>query len=103
MMWPTLSKTKPETSERSVWVGDTLVKKGTYKVAYDDKTGEVSFNDRKTTVAKATVRAEKRDSARDGWEVVLAAKGARTGVSTERPSESVTRRRSMRGVVAPGW
>lgn len=68
-------KTRALTFGSDFWVGDTLVKKGTYKVAYDDSTGEVSFNDKKTTVAKTTVKVEKREQVRVGWDVVLAPKG----------------------------
>lgn len=57
------------------WVGSTLVKAGTYKVSYDDKTGEVSISDKKETVARANVKAESREKSKAGWDVVLAPKG----------------------------
>lgn len=55
-------------------VGSTLVKAGTYKVIYDDKTGEVSIADKsgKTTLARASVKVEKREKSKAGWDVVLA-------------------------------
>jgi spermidine/putrescine-binding protein len=56
-------------------VGSTLVKAGTYKVTYDDKTGEVTINDKTSTVARATVKVEQREKAKAGWDVVLASKG----------------------------
>ena len=57
------------------WVGSTLVKAGTYKVAYDDKTGEVSISDKTTTLARATVKVEQREKSKAGWDVVLTSKG----------------------------
>ncbi|HKG12232.1 MAG TPA: hypothetical protein VKB12_02805 [Pyrinomonadaceae bacterium] len=58
------------------WVGSTLVKAGTYKVSYDDKTGEVSIGDKATTLARATVKVEQREKSKAGWDVVLASKGS---------------------------
>lgn len=60
-------------------VGSTLVKAGTYKVTYDDKTGEVTIaerGDKGATVARATAKVELREKAKSGWDVVLASKGA---------------------------
>ena len=57
------------------WVGSTLVKAGTYKLTYDDKTGEVSISDKTSTLARATVKAERREKSKAGWDVVLAQKG----------------------------
>lgn len=60
-------------------VGSTLVKAGTYKVTYDDKTGEVTIaerGDKGATLARATAKVELRDKAKSGWDVVLASKGA---------------------------
>ncbi|MDT7780755.1 MAG: hypothetical protein QOC99_3267, partial [Acidobacteriota bacterium] len=69
-------KTRMLTFGTDFWVGDTLVKRGTYKVTYDEKTGEVSLSDRqKNTLAKATAKVEQRESAKAGWDVVLAPKG----------------------------
>ncbi|MBC7933553.1 MAG: hypothetical protein H7Z38_23580 [Rubrivivax sp.] len=67
-------KAKKLTFGQDFWVGNTLVKKGTYKVAYDDKTGEVTFSDKETTLARTTVRAEKRKGSKAGWDVVLSSK-----------------------------
>jgi hypothetical protein len=73
------------------WVGETLVKKGTYKVAYDDKSGEVSISDKETTLAKTTVRTEKRDHSKAGWDVTLAPKGDQmTLVSLSFPGDRQT-------------
>ena len=43
-------------------VGGTLIKAGTYRLRFDDTTNELSILDRKTkaVIARATVRAEKR-------------------------------------------
>ena len=56
-------------------VGSTLVKAGTYKVTYDDKTGEVSISDKTSTLARVTVKVEQREREKTGWDVVLAQKG----------------------------
>jgi hypothetical protein len=56
-------------------VGSTLVKAGTYKFTYDDKTGEVSISDKTSTLARASVKVEQREKAKTGWDVVLAQKG----------------------------
>lgn len=68
-------KTQKLTFGSDFWVGSTLVKAGTYKVSYDDKTGEVSINDKTSTLARATVKAEPREKSKVGWDVVLAPKG----------------------------
>ena len=69
------AKTKTLTFGSDFWVGSTLVKAGTYKISYDDKTGEVSISDKTSTLARATVKAEPRGKAKAGWDVVLAPKG----------------------------
>ena len=68
-------KTRRLTFGSDFWLGDTLVKKGTYNVSYDDKTNEVSIADRQNTIAKAPARAEKREHAASVWDVTLAPKG----------------------------
>ena len=68
-------KSRTLTFGSDFWVGSTLVKAGTYKVIYDDKTGEVAINDKTSTLARATVKVEQREKAKAGWDVVLAAKG----------------------------
>ena len=68
-------KTQKLTFGTDFWVGSTLVKAGTYKVAYDDKTGEVSISDKTSTLARATVKVEQREKSKAGWDVVLASKG----------------------------
>ena len=74
-------KSKTLTFGSDFWVGSTLVKAGTYKISYDDKTGEVSFSDKnKATVARATVKAEQREKSKAGWDVVLASKGGGTAL-----------------------
>jgi hypothetical protein len=45
--------------KRDVAVGGTLVKAGTYKVVFDDATGELSIVKGGKTVAKAPARLEK--------------------------------------------
>jgi hypothetical protein len=79
-------------------VGSTLVKAGTYKFTYDDKTGEVSISDKTSTLARAAVKVEQREKAKTGWDVVLAQKGdglssASRSPATSRTSSSETLRR----------
>jgi hypothetical protein len=47
-------KTKSVTFKTDVKVGETLVKKGTYKAKFDDQTNELSILDGKKIIAKAT-------------------------------------------------
>src|SRR5205085_735731 len=68
-------KTRRLTFGSDFWLGDTLVKKGTYNVSYDDKTNEVSIADKQNTIAKAPARAEKREHEASVWDVTLAPKG----------------------------
>jgi hypothetical protein len=69
------SKSKKLSFGADFWVGSTLVKAGTYDVAYDDKSGEVTINDKSSTVARTAVSVEKREKTKAGWDVVLAQKG----------------------------
>ena len=69
-------KSRTLTFGSDFWVGSTLVKAGTYKVTYDDKTGEVSISDKKSNeLARATVKVEQREKSKAGWDVVFAEKG----------------------------
>lgn len=68
-------KTQRLTFGSDFWVGSTAVKAGTYKVSYDDKTGEVTISDKTSTLARTTVKAESREKSKVGWDVVLAPKG----------------------------
>ena len=69
------SKSRKLSFGSDFWVGSTLVKAGTYKVAYDDKTGEVTINDKSSTLARTTVKVERRDKSKAGWDVELSQKG----------------------------
>ena len=51
--------TNKVTFKRDVTVGGTVVKKGAYKVAFDEKTGELSILKGEKTVATAPARIEK--------------------------------------------
>ena len=51
--------TKKVTFRRDVTVSGTVIKAGTYKAAFDDKTGELSILEGEKTVAKAPARIEK--------------------------------------------
>lgn len=53
---------KDVTFSEDVKINDTLVKKGTYKMHFDEEKGEMTIADGKTTVAKTGARVEKRDA-----------------------------------------
>ena len=55
--------TRKVTFNRVVMVNGTPVKAGTYKVKFDDATGEFTILDGKKVVAKATARLEKLEVA----------------------------------------
>ena len=55
--------TRKVTFNRVVTVNGTPVKAGTYKVKFDDTTGEFTILDGKKIVAKATARLEKLEAA----------------------------------------
>jgi hypothetical protein len=58
-------------------VGNTLVKKGTYKWRFDTQTNELTIIAKdKTVVAKAIAHLEKRQATASGADVVLAQKGS---------------------------
>ena len=52
-------KSKKVTFLTDVTVNGTTIKKGTYKVTFDEKTGELTIADSKTVVAKTNARLEK--------------------------------------------
>ncbi|MDQ3920370.1 MAG: hypothetical protein M3348_18055 [Acidobacteriota bacterium] len=68
-------KTRKLTFGSDFWLGETLVKKGTYNVSYDDKANEITVADKQATVARASVRAEAREGGTAVWDVTLAPKG----------------------------
>jgi hypothetical protein len=49
-------KTKTVTFKTNVKIGETLVKKGTYKARFDDQANELTILDGKKVVAKITAR-----------------------------------------------
>lgn len=51
-------KSKMVTFDRDVIVGDTLVKKGSYKVTFDKQTSVLTIKNGKKIVARATARLE---------------------------------------------
>jgi hypothetical protein len=53
-------KTTRVTFGTDVKVGETLVKKGDYKVRFDDQTSELTILDGKKVVVKTTARAEEQ-------------------------------------------
>lgn len=54
------TSTKEITFDRDVMLNGTLVKKGTYKAVFDDKTNELAIVKGKKTVATAPARLEKK-------------------------------------------
>jgi hypothetical protein len=68
-------KTRKLTFGSDFWLGETLVKKGTYNVSYDDEKGEVAIADKQATLAKAPVHAEAREGGSSVWGVTLTPKG----------------------------
>lgn len=57
-------------------VGDTLVKKGTYKFSFDTESNELTVMTKdKAVVAKASARLEDRKKAASALDIVLAQKG----------------------------
>lgn len=52
-------KTKKVTFLTDVTLNGTVIKKGTYQVAFDEKTGELTISDKKAVVAKTNARLEK--------------------------------------------
>jgi len=74
-------------------VGDTLVKKGTYKFSFDDKTNELSVIAKdKTVVARVAARLEKRQHESAGLDIVMAQKGdqqALVSIAFRKESESI--------------
>ncbi|HVG32671.1 MAG TPA: DUF2911 domain-containing protein [Pyrinomonadaceae bacterium] len=54
-------KSKSVTFTENVSVSGTVVKRGTYKVTFDDQSNELTIERNGKTVAKAAARAEKRD------------------------------------------
>ena len=72
-------KTRTLTFGTDFWVGSTLVKKGTYKIAFDDQTNEISILDKKSesVVAKAPAQVKKREGSNRSWDVALVTVGDR--------------------------
>ncbi len=52
-------KSKKVTFLTDISVNGTVIKKGTYQVNFDEKTGELTISDRKGVVAKTNARMEK--------------------------------------------
>jgi hypothetical protein len=52
-------KTKKVTFLTDVTINGTVIKKGTYQVTFDEKSGDLTIMDKKTVVAKANARMEK--------------------------------------------
>jgi hypothetical protein len=70
-------KSRSLTFGTDFWVGNTLVKKGTYKIAFDDQTNEISILDKTTVVAKVPAQVKKREGSTRAWDVALVTVGDR--------------------------
>ena len=94
-------KSKTITVGTDFVVGETLVKKGTYKFSFDDQTNELSVIAKdKTVVAKAAARIEKREQVSQGLDIVLAQKGdqqALVSIAFRKESENIV----IAGAAAP--
>ncbi len=71
-------KSKSVTFNDDVTVNGTLVKSGTYKVKYDEQSGELSIERYNKTIAKTSARMEKREK-----------KASRTEVNTRKNNNTV--------------
>src|SRR5215210_5222300 len=71
-------KSKSVTFNDDVTINGTLVKSGTYKVVFDEQSGELSIERYNKTIAKTSARTEKRDK-----------KAERTEVNTRRNNKTV--------------
>jgi hypothetical protein len=63
-------KSEKVTFSRDMVVNGTVVKKGTYRVKYDDQAKELSIWDGKTAVVKSTVRLETAKSKTSSTKVI---------------------------------
>jgi predicted outer membrane repeat protein len=52
-------KSRSVTFLTDVMLNGTVIKKGTYQVAFDEKTGELTISNRKKVIAKGNARLEK--------------------------------------------
>ncbi|HEX8140551.1 MAG TPA: DUF2911 domain-containing protein [Pyrinomonadaceae bacterium] len=62
-------KSKNVTFNDDVTVNGTLVKRGTYKVTFDEQSNELSIERYNKTIAKTSARAEKREKKAERTEV----------------------------------
>jgi hypothetical protein len=62
-------KSDKVTFSQDVTVNGTVVKKGTYKIMFDDQTSELTIAKDKNTVAKTKVHTEKRENKASRTEV----------------------------------
>jgi hypothetical protein len=69
------NREKDVTLPQDVMMNGTLLKQGTYKMKFDEQTGELLFIKNKATVAKSTARLEQRQRRSSGLEFGLDAQG----------------------------
>ena len=63
------------TFEEDIKVNETLVKKGTYEVRFDDETGQLSILKNGKTVAEATARVKQREKKANDFQLRSTEKG----------------------------
>ena len=68
-------KTKKVTLPMDLMINGTLLKQGTYKMTFDDQTGELSFIKNKAVVAKTSARLEARSRRASDLELWLVPQG----------------------------
>ena len=68
-------KTKKITLSMDVMINGTLLKQGTYRMTFDDQTGELSFIKYKAVVAKTNARLEARQRRAADLELWLVPQG----------------------------
>lgn len=86
-------KTKHVTFDKDIRVGDTLVKKGTYKVTFDEESKELTILNGKKVVAKTTARLEEardRTTSKLIFKALRDAEGNSTLVSVYMGGKAVT-------------
>jgi hypothetical protein len=70
-----LGKTEEVTLPQDVIINGTLVKKGVYKLKFDEQTGELLFLKNKKVVARTSARLEKREKGAQRTEFGLIQEG----------------------------
>lgn len=86
------SKTETVTLINDLKVNGTVVKKGTYRISFDDKTSEISILKDGKVIAKAPARVEKRENKARRFELRSTGSGENTeltGISFDGSDENI--------------